>query len=153
MSPSEAGYRFSEAASNPEAQGLIKNQLIQKVDVKGREGRDDEVRAKVAAVFFLWCFWCFKLRNRKEKKVCEVAEFAIFQKKKKPTCRCSRLVTITLAQKRKLPKHSWDVTLNFLRKWWLDESLSPGTKPSQFQAWLCVWDLEYTLSPFVLHLF
>lgn len=83
MSPSEAGYRFSEAASNPEAQGLIKNQLIQKVDVKGREGRDDEVRAKVAAVFFLWCFWCFKLRNRKEKKVCEVAEFALFQKKKK----------------------------------------------------------------------
>lgn len=83
MSPSEAGYRFSEAASNPEAQGLIKNQLIQKVDVKGREGRYDEVRAKVVVVFFLWCFQCFKLRNRKEKKACEVAEFALFQKKKK----------------------------------------------------------------------
>jgi glutamine phosphoribosylpyrophosphate amidotransferase len=61
MRQSEAGYRYSEASSNPEAQGLIKNQLIQKVYVKGRERRSDEVRAKVVAVSFLWCIRCFKL--------------------------------------------------------------------------------------------
>lgn len=94
MSQSEAGYRLSEAVSNPGAQGLIKNQLIQKVYVKGREGRYDEVRAKVVAVFLplvLSVFQTVKLERKEglpSGRVCIISQ--------KPTCRCLRLVTIIL---------------------------------------------------------
>lgn len=138
MSQSEAGYRLSEAVSNPGAQGLIKNQLIQKVYVKGREGRYDEVRAKVVAVFLPLVLSVFQTVKSKRKEGVQSGRVCIISQK--PTCRCSRLVTIILTQKRKLPKHSQNVTL----------ILGPGVKLRQFHAWLCLWVLEYTLSPFVL---